>query len=372
MEASIGIRVRVVAIAAGMAIASVGSLAQHPKVSHAEFSVKSGGLRQAINAVQAPSWIGYELATTHRIRSGWDNNVLRLEGEHDSDGQTLVIDPGAPIPPGMVLLRVASGRVTKVRVDEADREIDGGGLPFVWLSSVSPAESVKTLKEIVDANVAEHAKDAPLTGRDKEGRDHERDSQRLQDGAFVAIALGSAPEGTAALRSFTAATYPADLRDRAAFWLANERGTEGFMAVKELLQTEPDEELRKKLVFDLTLVKGDSNKAALDELLALAKSDASEDVRRKAQFWLAQMVAKQPDSRILALLGQQAANDPNAAIRKSAVFAISQLPANEGVPKLVQLASTTKDPVTRREAIFWLGQSKDPQALAYLEKLVRE
>jgi len=317
MEASIGIRVRVVAIAAGMAIASVGSLAQHPKVSHAEFSVKSGGLRQAINAVQAPSWIGYELATTHRIRSGWDNNVLRLEGEHDSDGQTLVIDPGAPIPPGMVLLRVASGRVTKVR-------------------------------------------------------DHERDSQRLQDGAFVAIALGSAPEGTAALRSFTAATYPADLRDRAAFWLANERGTEGFMAVKELLQTEPDEELRKKLVFDLTLVKGDSNKAALDELLALAKSDASEDVRRKAQFWLAQMVAKQPDSRIVALLGQQAANDPNAAIRKSAVFAISQLPANEGVPKLVQLASTTKDPVTRREAIFWLGQSKDPQALAYLEKLVRE
>jgi len=27
---------------------------------------------------------------------------------------------------------------------------------------------------------------------------------------------------------------------------------------------------------------------------------------------------------------------------------------------------------TRHEAIFWLGQSKDPLALAYLEKLVKE
>ena len=72
------------------------------------------------------------------------------------------------------------------------------------------------------------------------------------------------------------------------------------------------------------------------------------------------------------LLDQQASNDPNAAIRRSAVFALSRLPANEGVPRLVQLASTTKDPATRREAIFWLGQSRDPQALAYLEKLVTQ
>jgi len=364
MAASIGTRARVAGVVASLAMISVSILAQQPKVSHAEFSVKSGSLQQAIAAVQVPTWIGYEFATTSRIRSGWSDNVLHLEGDRDSDGQKRVIDPDAPIPPGMVLLRVASGRVTKVRVDEADLEIDGGGLPFVWLSSVSPAESVKTLKETVDASVAK--------GTPTAGREQEHDTRRLQDGALVAIALGSAPEGTAALRSFTAASYPADLRDRAAFWLANERGAEGFAIVKSLLKTEQDQSLREKLVFDLTLVKGDSHKAALEELLALAKSDASPAIRSKAQFWLAQVVSKQPDARVTALLTQQASDDPNAAIRKSAVFALSRLPASEGVPKLVQLASTTKDPTTRREAIFWLGQSKDPQALAYLEKLVTQ
>jgi hypothetical protein len=146
MAASIGTRARVAGVVASLAMASVNSLAQQPKVSHAEFSVKSGSLQQAIAAVQVPTWIGYEFATTSRIRSGWSDNVLHLEGDRDSDGQKRVIDPDAPIPPGMVLLRVASGRVTKVHVDEVDLEIDGGGLPFVWLSSVSPAESVKTLR----------------------------------------------------------------------------------------------------------------------------------------------------------------------------------------------------------------------------------
>jgi HEAT repeat protein len=53
------------------------------------------------------------------------------------------------------------------------------------------------------------------------------------------------------------------------------------------------------------------------------------------------------------------------------VFALSRLPADQAVPELIQVASTTKDATTRKEAIFWLGQSKDPRALDYLVKVVK-
>jgi HEAT repeat protein len=221
----------------------------------------------------------------------------------------------------------------------------------------------------------------PVTNGDRERQRIERDVQReparllqrLQERGLVAIALEDGPEATAALKSFTAANYSATLRERAAFWLANERGAEGFNTVSELLKSDKDEAFRVKLVFDLTLVKGDQKKAAVDELIALAKTDSMTKVRTQAQFWLAQMAGKSEggDPRIVLALGDSASNDPEAGIRKSAVFAISRLPADQAVPELIQLASTTKDMTTRREAIFWLGQSKDPRALDYLVKVVK-
>jgi HEAT repeat protein len=169
-------------------------------------------------------------------------------------------------------------------------------------------------------------------------------------------------------------SYAPELRERAAFWLANERGAEGFKTVSELVKNDKDDAFRVKLVFDLSLVKGDSKKAAIDELIALAKTDAMPKVRTQAQFWLAQIAGKQGqrDPRIVQTLSDAASNDPEAGIRKSAVFALSRLPVDQAVPELIQVASTTKDATTRKEAIFWLGQSKDPRALDYLVKVVKE
>ncbi len=40
------------------------------------------------------------------------------------------------------------------------------------------------------------------------------------------------------------------------------------------------------------------------------------------------------------------------------------------MPLLLQTARTNRNPVVRREAIFWLGQSKDPRALAFFEEVL--
>ena len=56
---------------------------------------------------------------------------------------------------------------------------------------------------------------------------------------------------------------------------------------------------------------------------------------------------------------------------KKAVFALSQLPKDEAVPKLIEVARSNRNAEVRRQAMFWLGQSKDPRALKFFEEVLR-
>ena len=58
------------------------------------------------------------------------------------------------------------------------------------------------------------------------------------------------------------------------------------------------------------------------------------------------------------------------AVRESAVFALSQRPKDEGVPALIHVAQTNRDPSVRKKALFWLGQSNDPRALSLFETIL--
>ena len=64
-------------------------------------------------------------------------------------------------------------------------------------------------------------------------------------------------------------------------------------------------------------------------------------------------------------------NDPDTEVKKRAVFALSQLPKDDGVPKLIDVARKNRNPEVRRQAMFWLGQSNDPRALAFFEDVLR-
>jgi HEAT repeat protein len=64
-------------------------------------------------------------------------------------------------------------------------------------------------------------------------------------------------------------------------------------------------------------------------------------------------------------------NDPDTEVKKKAVFALSQLPRDQGVPLLIQQARTNKNAAVRKQAMFWLGQSKDPRALKFFEEILR-
>lgn len=104
------------------------------------------------------------------------------------------------------------------------------------------------------------------------------------------------------------------------------------------------------------------------DLLKLAKNpNVSTEVRRSAVFWVGQAVAKAATAGLVEVVGDAAVNQD---VREAAVFALSQRPHDEGVPALIATARTANDAKIRKSAIFWLGQSDDPRALAYFEEVL--
>jgi hypothetical protein len=103
-------------------------------------------------------------------------------------------------------------------------------------------------------------------------------------------------------------------------------------------------------------------------LLALAKDDSrSRNVRSQAVFWVSQAAGDKATDGLKEVVGDAAADQD---VRLQAVFALSQRPRDEGIPALLDVARTSKDPKIRKQAIFWLGQSGDSRAIAYFESVL--
>jgi hypothetical protein len=104
-------------------------------------------------------------------------------------------------------------------------------------------------------------------------------------------------------------------------------------------------------------------------LLRLARNtQLPEERRRTAIFWLGQAAGAAATE---ALDSVAAHDDTSRELRKQAVFALSQRPADEGVPALIRIARSNRDPELRKTALFWLGQSEDPRALDLFEEILR-
>lgn len=340
-------------IAALVLGASMSAIAQRaPPTVNARFHTDAvgAGLSAAVRRFQrasGPLWLGYEVAAAPQPRSvcrGYAQSsmgdeccgVYRLEGPDtaspssgDQAAQTNVA----------VLIRLDQGMIDKLLVVDARCQLDAGGLPFTWLAGVSEDDSLMWLSSLV-----------------------KKDSGRLANPALAAIAMHETQKATTSLSGFASPSQPVSLREKAAFWLGAARGHDGLLALEKLM-SDGDPGFRKSLVFDVSVNHGAT---AVDDLIRMARSDPDTGVREQALFWLAQKAG----AKAIATLKDVAANDPEVAVKRKAVFALSRLPNDQAVPLLLHVAQTNPDRAVRKEAIFWLGQTHDPRALAYFEKIL--
>lgn len=103
-------------------------------------------------------------------------------------------------------------------------------------------------------------------------------------------------------------------------------------------------------------------------LLDIAKDqEVPRRTRKDAVFWVGQAAEAAATKGLAEIVDR---GDGEREVQESAVFALSQRPHDEGVPILIRVAQSHRDPDIRRKAIFWLGQSGDPRALAFFEEVL--
>lgn len=155
-------------------------------------------------------------------------------------------------------------------------------------------------------------------------------------------------------------------------WRAGEDVTDlGMVNTKQAsdyllsLANTSDGKAGREAVFPLTLV---DSVTVWPQLMKLARDDTRpRETRKNAVFWLGQAAEEQATRGLDELVGEAALD---REVRESAIFALSQRPKEEGVPALIKVVRTNKDPDMRKKALFWLGQSNDPRALDLIEELL--
>jgi hypothetical protein len=126
-----------------------------------------------------------------------------------------------------------------------------------------------------------------------------------------------------------------------------------------------------KAIFPAVLADSATVWPALFEI-ARDTDTRSRATRQDALFWLSRFASG-------AVAGRP--NDPFAEdddletededLKKHAVFVLSQLPRDEGIPQLLEIARSNPSWRVRSQALFWLGQSGDPRAIKLFEEVLR-
>jgi hypothetical protein len=133
------------------------------------------------------------------------------------------------------------------------------------------------------------------------------------------------------------------------------------VAQGEGLRAEPS--AQRAAIFPATL---GAEVVAWPALLRIAKdTQRPREARRQALYWLGVGAGEAATAGLSELV-----DDPDREVRVQAVYALSRRPADEGVPALIRIARTHRDPAMRRQAMHWLGRSEDPRAVALFEELL--
>jgi hypothetical protein len=156
-----------------------------------------------------------------------------------------------------------------------------------------------------------------------------------------------------------------DAGGRPVKWIENVRPAESVALLESLVGAASDakDRVSNNAIMAISL---HAEPSALDTLFRIARTGKEARARGDALFWLAQRAG----DKVAATIRERVDQDPDTEVKKKAVFALSQLPKDDGVPLLIQVARTNRIPEVRRQAMFWLGQSKDPRAVDFFAEIL--
>ena len=152
-------------------------------------------------------------------------------------------------------------------------------------------------------------------------------------------------------------------REQAIFWLGNRRDAQATEFLKSLYTRLTDKDLKDRVIFSIANQRGPGSG---EWLINIAMNEReSIEVRKQALFWAGnQRAASLTDiASLYDRIGDK-------EMKEQIIFVLSQNKAEPAVDKLMDIARRDTDRELRSKAIFWLGQSRDPRVVKFLEELI--
>ena len=166
-----------------------------------------------------------------------------------------------------------------------------------------------------------------------------------------------------ALRDLAAdAHLDEDVRSAAIIAIGRDDISDEDVARLERLYPSASSKLRDAIF--LAVSRSDSPRASGWLTDVVTNRDESRHNREQAMFWLGQ--GQSPTSALVKLYDRL----DESSLRTHYTFVLSQRRDRAALDQLIAVAEKDPDRGVRKQALFWLGQSKDPRALDYLRDLV--
>jgi HEAT repeat protein len=268
----------------------------------------------------------------------------------------------------------AASTVSRVEVYNLDRKREYSSYPVYWMGRGGNEESLSYLRSLVESNPAD----------------------KIAQNATVAIGLHDDPRVSDVLKTLVRSSKNQEVRRTAVHWLGligvetnyladlvrNENEDEdvrraaghalgvssdpsSLTLLMSLYETVANRELKRNLIHSISIHQ--SQDAAIDFLIKLAKTERDSETRNQALFWLGHKAGEKSLGVIKDVVEKE---DADTEVQKHAVFVLSRRPVEEAVPLLIKIARTHQKPEVRKQAMFWLGRTGDPRALAFFEEIL--
>ena len=188
--------------------------------------------------------------------------------------------------------------------------------------------------------------------------------REIKDKAIFALSQHNSTRAGQILRDFAEReSENQELREQAIFWLGQKKSEENANYLKALYGRVRSDGLKEKIIFSLSQQRAFGNGEWIMNIALDTKE--SIDMRKHALFWAGQTggATEQFASLYDKMTDQE--------IKEQLIFVLSQRGRDpKAVDKLMDIARNDRDREMRSKAIFWLGQSKDPRILKFLEDII--
>ena len=122
------------------------------------------------------------------------------------------------------------------------------------------------------------------------------------------------------------------------------------------------ENIRQKILFSLSQMRGQGN----DEWLMQVAADSKHSVETRKQAIFSAGQAGVSTADLVALYPRLNERE----LKEQLIWVLSEKRDEAAFTRLMQIAKSDPDRELRKKAIFWLGQSNDPRAIALFEELL--